>query len=54
MSDKNKKSIIIIGAGFAGLAAGTYARMNGYKTQNGEWQEMKKPATALPLSGQIN
>lgn len=26
------KSIIIIGAGFAGLAAGIYARMNGYKT----------------------
>ncbi len=28
----NDKSIIIIGAGFAGLAAGIYARMNGYKT----------------------
>ena len=27
------KSIIIIGAGFAGLAAGIYAQMNGYKTQ---------------------
>lgn len=27
------KSIIIIGAGFAGLAAGIYARMNGYSTQ---------------------
>lgn len=26
-------SIIIIGAGFAGLAAGIYAQMNGYKTQ---------------------
>jgi phytoene dehydrogenase-like protein len=29
----NDKSIIIIGAGFAGLAAGIYARLNGYKTQ---------------------
>ena len=28
----NEKSIIIIGAGFAGLAAGIYARMNGYET----------------------
>jgi len=27
------KSIIIIGAGFAGLSAGIYAQMNGYKTQ---------------------
>jgi len=27
------KSIIIIGAGIAGLAAGCYARMNGYRTQ---------------------
>jgi phytoene dehydrogenase-like protein len=29
----NDNSIIIIGAGFAGLAAGIYARMNGYNTQ---------------------
>jgi phytoene dehydrogenase-like protein len=27
------KSIIIIGAGFAGLSAGIYAQMNGYKTR---------------------
>jgi len=27
------KSIIIIGGGFAGLAAGVYGRLNGYKTQ---------------------
>jgi phytoene dehydrogenase-like protein len=26
-------SVIIIGAGFAGLAAGIYAQMNGYRTQ---------------------
>ncbi|MCK4323768.1 MAG: NAD(P)/FAD-dependent oxidoreductase, partial [Armatimonadetes bacterium] len=26
------KSIIIIGAGIAGLSAGCYARMNGYRT----------------------
>jgi phytoene dehydrogenase-like protein len=32
MSTDNK-SIIIIGAGFAGLAAGIYARLNGYSTQ---------------------
>jgi phytoene dehydrogenase-like protein len=29
----NDKSIIIIGAGFAGLAAGIYANLNGYNTQ---------------------
>jgi phytoene dehydrogenase-like protein len=29
----NDKSIIIIGAGFAGLSAGIYAQMNGYRTQ---------------------
>ena len=28
-----EKSMIIIGAGFAGLAAGIYGQMNGYKTQ---------------------
>jgi phytoene dehydrogenase-like protein len=34
MKPKTKdKSIIIIGAGFAGLAAGIYARMNGYGTR---------------------
>lgn len=30
---KNEDSIIIIGAGFAGLSAGIYAQMNGYKSQ---------------------
>ncbi|MGB8489572.1 MAG: NAD(P)/FAD-dependent oxidoreductase [Bacteroidales bacterium] len=30
---KSDKSIIIIGAGFAGLAAGIYARLNGYDAQ---------------------
>jgi len=29
----NDKSIIIIGAGFAGLSAGIYAQMNGYRTR---------------------
>ena len=29
----NEKTVLIIGAGFAGLSAGIYARMNGYKTQ---------------------
>jgi phytoene dehydrogenase-like protein len=29
----NDRSIIIIGAGFAGLSAGIYAQMNGYKSQ---------------------
>lgn len=29
----NDKSIIIIGGGFAGLAAGIYARLNGDNTQ---------------------
>jgi hypothetical protein len=33
MTDNPKnKSIIIIGAGFAGMAAGIYAQLNGYKT----------------------
>jgi phytoene dehydrogenase-like protein len=41
MSDSpNEKSIIIIGAGFAGLAAGIYARMNGYTTQIFEMHDM--------------
>lgn len=31
--NKQQNSIIIIGAGFAGLSAGIYARMNGYKTR---------------------
>jgi phytoene dehydrogenase-like protein len=30
--NSNDRSIIIIGAGFAGLSAGIYARLNGYKT----------------------
>jgi phytoene dehydrogenase-like protein len=29
----DEKSIIIVGAGFAGLSAGIYAQMNGYRTQ---------------------
>lgn len=34
MNPENKtESVIIIGAGFAGLAAGIYAQMNGYKTE---------------------
>lgn len=34
MNNENKsKSVIIIGAGFAGLGAGIYAQMNGYKTE---------------------
>ncbi len=28
-----KESLIIIGGGFAGLATGIYARLNGYKTR---------------------
>ena len=31
--ENSNKSIIIIGAGFAGLATGIYARLNGYKTE---------------------
>lgn len=33
MESSNENSVIIIGAGFAGLAAGIYAQMNGYKSQ---------------------
>ena len=33
-------SIIIIGAGFAGLSAGIYAQMNGYKTQIFEMHDL--------------
>lgn len=29
----DEKSMIIIGAGFAGLAAGIYGRINGYNTE---------------------
>ena len=32
-NDSTKNSIIIIGAGFAGLATGIYAQMNGYKSR---------------------
>lgn len=32
-SHNNDRDIIIIGAGFAGLAAGIYAQINGYRTQ---------------------
>jgi len=32
-NNSSENSIIIIGAGFAGLAAGIYAQMNGYKTR---------------------
>lgn len=32
-SNTKENDIIIIGAGFAGLAAGIYAQMNGYQTQ---------------------
>jgi phytoene dehydrogenase-like protein len=32
-SKSNDNSVIIVGAGFAGLAAGIYAQMNGYKTR---------------------
>jgi phytoene dehydrogenase-like protein len=35
-----QKSIIIIGAGFAGLAAGIYAQMNGYRTQIFEMHDL--------------
>ena len=31
------KTIAIVGAGMAGLAAGCYAQMNGYKTTIFEW-----------------
>ena len=33
MNNTNDNSIIIIGAGFAGLSAGIYGQMNGYKTR---------------------
>jgi phytoene dehydrogenase-like protein len=33
MNSRSDNSIIIIGGGFAGLAAGIYARLNGYATQ---------------------
>ena len=34
------KSIIIIGAGIAGLAAGCYGQMNGYNTQIFEMHDL--------------
>ena len=30
---ENSKSILIIGAGLAGMSAGCYGRMNGYQTK---------------------
>ena len=40
-----EKSIIIIGAGIAGLSAGCYGQMNGYRTQIFEM-----PFITLPIS----
>jgi len=40
-----EKSIIIIGAGIAGLSAGCYGQMNGYRTQIFEM-----PFIILPIS----
>jgi len=34
------KSVIIIGAGIAGLAAGCYAQMNGYRSQIFEMHDL--------------
>jgi len=39
-NNKSDNSIIIIGAGFAGLAAGIYARMNGYNTRIFEMHDL--------------
>lgn len=36
----NQKSVIIIGAGIAGLSAGVYARLNGYNTRIYEMHDM--------------
>ena len=36
----SEKSIIIIGAGFAGLSAGCYGQMNGYRTQIFEMHDL--------------
>ena len=33
MSGPDENSIIVIGAGIAGLSAGCYGQMNGYRTQ---------------------
>ena len=41
-----QKSIIIIGAGIAGLAAGCYGQMNGYRTQIFEMDT--EPGGGLP------
>jgi len=41
------KSIIIIGAGLAGLSTGCYSQMNGYKTRIFEMQN--KPGRRLRL-----
>lgn len=37
---ENDRSVIIIGAGFAGLAAGIYAQLNGYRTQIFEMHDL--------------
>ncbi len=45
------KSIIIIGAGFAGLSAGIYAQMNGYKTEYREAQPAGRIVHRLETGG---
>ena len=50
MSEKNNdNSIIIIGAGFAGLAAGIYARLNGYDATIFEMHNL--PGRAMHFMG---
>jgi 2-polyprenyl-6-methoxyphenol hydroxylase-like FAD-dependent oxidoreductase len=48
------KSIIIIGAGLAGLATGCYAQMNGYKTKIFELQANPARATDSILKSSIS
>ena len=49
-----EKTIIIIGAGIAGLAAGCYAQMNGYRSQIFELHTLPvacaPPGSAAPTS----
>ena len=45
-----KKSVIVIGAGLAGLSAGCYAQINGYDSTIFEFHSKPGGVAAVPVS----
>ena len=48
-----EKSVVIVGAGIAGLSAGCYARMNGYKTTILEMHNIPEDSPFADLLGPL-